>query len=71
MQQLPCDEDISRFLSIQGKGAESWLQVIPSLNKVALEPCAFCLAACSRLGVSLQFPSWLGQCECGRSLGEK
>ena len=41
------------------KGEEQ--EAIPSLNKLALKPREFRLAAYLRLGASLQFPSWLGQ----------
>ena len=59
-------EDSARFQSLRGKGAGSWLEVIPSSNSLALGPNDFCLAVCLRMGISLGFTSWLEQCEFGR-----
>ena len=68
---MASNEDIARFRSLQGKGAGSWLEAIPYSYSLALEPNEFRLAACLRMGVSLEFPSWLDQCECGRPLDNK
>ena len=53
-------EDAARFRSLQGKGARSWVEAIPASNKFALGPNEFHLAVCLKMGLSLEFPPWIG-----------
>ena len=59
-------EEAAKFQSVQEKGVGSWIEAIPASNKFALGPNKFHVAVCLRLGLSLKFPCWLDQCECGR-----
>ena len=60
--------DAARLRSLQGKGAGSWLDLVPSSQKFALSPGYFCLAAFVRLGLSMPLPPSATTCECGKPL---
>ena len=43
-------KDKACLRSVQGKGSGSWLEAVPSSEKLALNPSEFCLAALLRIG---------------------
>ena len=61
-----------RFRSIQGEWRGSCLEVIQGSHSNP-EPFKFCIlhSGLFRMGVTLKFPSWLGDCECGKPLDDK
>ena len=55
---------MTRLLSVQDKGAGSWLEAIPTEESLALKPSEFRLAASLRLGVPLPYNEWNILCDC-------
>ena len=64
------DRAAAKFRSIRGKGAGSWLKVIPTQEILALKSDEFCLAASLRLDIPAPFVNWNIQCECGKLADE-
>ena len=64
------DRAAAKFRSIRGKGAGSWLEVIPTEEILALKPHEFRLAASLRLDMPAPFVNWNIQCECGKLANE-
>ena len=56
--------------SIQGRGAGSWSQAIPTKVALVLKPNDFRLAASLRLGIPPPFIDWNIQCEHGKPVDE-
>ena len=63
--ETPC------FRSLQRKGAEAWLDSIPTSTKFALNAANFCLATRLRLGCDMPLATALDSCECSQSLDSK
>ena len=66
LAHVPSDRDAARLRSLQGKGAGSWLEVIPSSGKHALRANEFSIASYLRMGLPLPFTEWANVCDCGR-----
>ncbi|XP_062515316.1 uncharacterized protein LOC134190814 [Corticium candelabrum] len=56
--------------SLQGKGAGSWLNAIPSTQNLVILPGNFRLAAFMRLGMAMPLPLLADEyeCECGKMI---
>ena len=63
--------EASRFMSLQGKGAETWLDSIPTSTKFALNVADFCVATRLKLGCDMPLAAALDSCECRQSLNSK
>ncbi|XP_062523571.1 uncharacterized protein LOC134198228 [Corticium candelabrum] len=61
-------KDKARLRSVQGKVTGSWLEAVPSLEKLAFNHIEFDLAALLRMGCPMPFGGWLSYCECGKVL---
>ena len=68
LAHAPSDRDAARLRSLHGKGAGSWLDVIPSSDKHALKANEFSIASYLRLGLPLPFTDWVNVCDCGRDI---
>lgn len=68
LKSFSLNKDTARLLSLQGIGAGSWLDAIPTSDKFALKTDEFLLAACMRLGVPLPFTVMSVNCDCGAPL---
>ena len=58
----------ARFRSLQGVGADAWLDSIPLSTKIALKPGEFCLATRLRLGCEMLLGSVISTCDCGKDV---
>ena len=58
----------ARFRSLQGLGAGTWLDSIPSSAKLALKPNDFRLAIRMRLDLEMLLGSVVPICECGKDI---
>ena len=63
-------KDSARLRSLQGQGAGSWLNAIPSTQNLAILPGNFRLAAFMRLGMAMPLPLLADEyeCECGKTI---
>ena len=61
---------LARLRSVSGKGAGAWLQAVPTIDELALNPCEFRIAVCLRLGLPLPFCQWITTCDCKASLDD-
>ena len=63
-----CPKEVSRLRSIQGRGAEAWLDAIPNSQRFALKPKEFQLPTFLRLGLPVDSSKWITRCDYRRDL---
>ena len=59
IKHAPCERDVARLRSLQGKGAGAWLDVVLTSDKHAVKSNQFSLACYLRLGLALPFINWI------------
>ena len=68
ISEAPTARAVAWLRSSKGKGAETWLDAIPTSEVFSLDTHEFRLVTFLRLGLSIHLSNWMTTCNCGATL---